>query len=114
MICLSFFSIFSTVQSSQVSIHQLIKPTKLDELLWCFDATTLYPSAMWDESSIYLRIETGYAYTEDMNKELVEKINNQSFAQGSAILKTKLYNQKNYSFNIFLFKREKIKMKLIV
>ena len=27
---------------------------------------SLYPSAMWDESSIYPRIETGYAFTKDI------------------------------------------------
>ena len=30
-----------------------------------------------------------------MNDELVEKINNKSFTQGSAILKNKYYNPKN-------------------
>ena len=44
---------------------------------------------MWDENSICPRIETGYAYTRDMNDELVEKIINQIFTQGSAILKKK-------------------------
>ena len=50
---------------------------------------------MWDENSIYHTIETGYAYTEDMNDELVEKFNTGNFIQRSAILKTKLYNPKN-------------------
>ena len=50
---------------------------------------SLYPSAMWDENSIYPRIETGYAYTKDTNNELVEKINSGNFNQGSAILKIK-------------------------
>ena len=26
-----------------------------------FDSTSLYPSAMWDEKSVYLKIETGFA-----------------------------------------------------
>ena len=64
-------------------------------LLWDFDAVSLYPSAMWDEKSIYPRIETGYAYTRDMNNELVEKFNTGNFTQGSAILKIKYYNPKN-------------------
>ena len=50
---------------------------------------------MWDEKSIYPRIETGYAYTRDMNDELVEKFNNQSFTKGSAILKIKYYNPRD-------------------
>ena len=50
---------------------------------------------MWDKSSIYPKIETGYPFTPDMNNELVEKFNNQTFTQGSAILKMKYYNPKN-------------------
>ena len=47
---------------------------------------------MWDENSIYPRIETRYAHTKDMNCELDEKFGNQSFTQGSAISKNKYYN----------------------
>ena len=50
---------FINEKLSQLPIHQLIKQIKLDELLWDFDAVSLYPSAMWDENSIYPRIETG-------------------------------------------------------
>ena len=50
---------------------------------------------MWDEKSIYPRIETGYAYTRDMKDELVEKLNTVNINQGSAILKIKYYNPKN-------------------
>ena len=80
---------------SQLPIHQLIKQINLDELLWDFDATSLYPSAMWDEKSIYPRIETGYSFKRDMNKYLIHRFNNQTFTQGSAILKIKYYNPKN-------------------
>ena len=52
---------------------------------------------MWVENSIYPRIETGYAFTRDMNGELVEKFNNQTFIQGSAILKIKYYNPKKFN-----------------
>ena len=68
---------------------------ELVHLLWDFDANSLYPSAMWDEKSIYRRIETGYAFTKDMNDELVNKFNTGNFNQGSAILKIKYYNPKN-------------------
>ena len=50
---------------------------------------------MWDEKSIYPRIETGYAFSRDMNREIVEKFNTGNFTQGSAILKIKYYNPKN-------------------
>ena len=64
-------------------------------LLWDFDAVSLYPSAMWDPKSIYPKIESGYAFTKDMNDDLVEKFNNQTFTEGSAILKGKYYYPKN-------------------
>ena len=50
---------------------------------------------MWDEKSIYPRIETGYVFTEDMKNGLVEKFNTQTFNKGSAILKIKYRNPKN-------------------
>ena len=80
---------------SELRLHKIIKRIELIHLLWDFDAVSLYPSAMWDEKSIYPRIETGYAYTRDMINELVEKFNNQTFTQGSAFLKIKYYNPKN-------------------
>ena len=69
----------------QLPLHQLIKQIKLDELLWDYDAVSLCPSAMWDENSIYPRIDTGYALTPHMNEEFVQKFNTVYFNQGSAI-----------------------------
>ena len=71
---------------SQLPIHQLLKLLKLDELLWDFDAVSLYPSAMLDYKSIYLRIDTGYAYTEDIHDGLVKKVNTDNFTKGNALL----------------------------
>ena len=51
-----------------------------------FRCCHLYPSAMWDQNSIYPRIETGYASTRDMNDELDKKIKSGNFNQGNAIL----------------------------
>ena len=80
---------------SELRLQKIIKRIELIHLLWDFDAVSLYPSAMWDENSIYPRIEMGYAYTKDMNDELVEKFNNQTFTQGRAILKIKYYNPRD-------------------
>ena len=80
---------------SNLRLHKIIKRIELIHLLWDFDAVSLYPSAMWDPKSIYPKIETGYAYTNDMNNDLVEKLNNGKFNQGSAILRIKYYNPKN-------------------
>ena len=80
---------------SNLRLHKIIKRIELIHLLWDFDAVSLYPSAMWDPKSIYPKIETGYAFKREMNDELVAKFNNQTFTQGSAILKFKYYNPKN-------------------
>ena len=78
----------------ELPIHQFLQQNTLSDLLWDFDAVSLYPSAMSDEKSIYPKMETGYVFTTDMNKDLVEKYN-QTFTQGSAIVKIKYYKPKN-------------------
>ena len=76
-------------------IHKLLQELILNDLIWAFDAVSLYPSAMSDPETNYRKIQTGNAFTPDMNIELVEKFNNQTFTQESAILKIKYYNPKN-------------------
>ena len=80
---------------NNLRLHKIIKRIEFIHLLWDFDAISLYPSTMWDENSIYPRIETSYAFTRDMNDELVEKFNTGNFTQGSAILKIKYYNPRD-------------------
>ena len=70
-------------------IHQFLQQINLIDLLWDFDAVSLYPGVMSDESSICPRIETSYAYTPDKNSFRVEKNNNQTFTKGSAFSKIK-------------------------
>ena len=69
---------------------------------------------MWDEKSIYPRIETGHAFTRDMNDEIVEKFNTQTFTQGSTILKVKYYNPRNLFVQHLPVKERVKKLKLIV
>ena len=70
-------------------IHKLLQELSLNGLLWDYDAVRLYPSAMNDPKSIYPRIETGFACTPDINDDLVEKFNYQTFTLRSARLKIK-------------------------
>ena len=86
---------FINEKIGQLPIHQLLKRLSLIDLLWSFDGNSLYPSTMWDKMSIYPKIETGCAFPQEMNEELVEKYNNQTFTRGSAILKIEYYNPKN-------------------
>ena len=73
----------------------MVKQINLYELLWDFDALSLYPSAMWDEKLNCPRIETGYAYTTDIKDELIEKFNDGKQNQGSALLKIEYYLSQN-------------------
>ena len=41
--------IFINEKLGNLSIHQLLKQLKLIDLLWDFDCTSPYPSAMWDK-----------------------------------------------------------------
>ena len=93
---------------SELPIHQLLQKLGLIDLMGDFDCVSLYPSAMWDSKSTYPRIETGYAFTKNLNDELVEKFNNQTFTKISAILKVKYYNPKNLIVQHLPFK-EKVK-----
>ena len=88
-------NIYINEKIGEVPIQKILQELSLKDLLWVFNAVSFYPSAISDEKSIYPRTETGYAFTPDMNAELVEKFNNQTFTQGSAILKIKYYNPKN-------------------
>ena len=66
-----------------------------------YHANSLYPSAMWDEKSVYPKIETGFAFKPDKNNVHVEAFNNQTFNEDgdeSAILTIKYYNPPNLIF----------------
>ena len=67
---------------------------------------------MSDPESIYPPIETGYAFTPDMNEDFVNKFNSQTFTQGSAILKIKYYNPKNLIVQHLLVKEEEKKVEI--
>ena len=103
---------YNNKKLGELRLHKLIQRIELIHLLWDFDAVSLYPSAMWDEKSIYPRIETGYAYTRDMNNELVEKFNNQTFTQGSAILKIKYYNPRDLTVQHLPVKEKEKKIEI--
>ena len=61
---------------------------------------------MSDEKSVYPRIETGYAFTPDMNNDLAENFNNQTFTRGSAFLKNEYYNPINIIVQLITVKEK--------
>ena len=73
-------------------IHKKLQKLNLNDIMMDFDATFFYPSAMWDENSVYSKIETGFAFKPHMNNVYVEAFNNQTFNQDgdeSAIIRIK-------------------------
>ena len=81
--------------------HKKLQKLDVNDVMMDFDATSLYPSAMWDEKSVYPKIETGFAFKPHMNNVYVEAFNNQTFNQDgdeSAILRIKYYNPPDLIF----------------
>ena len=82
-------------------IHKELSKLDLNKTQMDFDATSLYPSAMWDEKSVYPKIETGFAFKQHMNDIYVEAFNNQTFNEDgddSAILTKNYYNPPDLIF----------------
>ena len=76
-------------------IHNQLSKLKLNKTQMDYDATSLYPSALWDEKSVYPKIETGFAFKPHINDIYVEAFSDQTFNEivdGSAILTIKYYN----------------------
>ena len=94
-----------------LSIHKELSKLDSNKTQMDFDATSLYPSAMWDENSVYPKIETGFAFKPHMNDVYVEAFNNQTFNEDgdeSSILTIKYYNPPDIIFQPLPVK-EKVK-----
>ena len=81
-----------------LSIHKELSKLDSSKTQMDFDETSFYPSAMWDENSVYPKIETGFAFKPHMNHVYVGAFNTQTFNQDgdeSAILRLKYYNPPN-------------------
>ena len=63
---------------SKLTVHQKLKQLFLNGV--GMDATTLYPSAMWAEKSVYPKIESGFLKPH-MNVVYVAAFNDQTFNQ---------------------------------
>ena len=77
---------------NMLPIHKELFKLDSNQTQMDFDATSLYPNAMWDENSVYPKIETGFAFKPQMNKTYVEAFNKETFNQDgdeSAILTIK-------------------------
>ena len=83
---------------NMLPIHEQLSKLDLNKTQMNFDATSLYPSAMWDQNSVYPKIATGYAFKPHMNDLFVNDFNNQNYNQDgndSALLKKVLQSSKS-------------------
>ena len=89
---------------SKLPIHEKIRNLNHINIMLDFDATSLYPSAMWDIASVYPKKESDFGFGPHMNSFYVEVFENQTYNQDgneNAILKNvKIHLISN--FNIFL------------
>ena len=84
-----------------LSIQKELSKLDLKKIQMDFDATYLYPSATWDENSVYPKIETGYAFQPHVDDVFVNEFNIQTFNQDdneSGILRLKYYNPPDLLF----------------
>ena len=101
----------SNKELNKLLIHKKLQKLNQNDVMMDYDATSLYPSAMWDENSVYPKIESGFAFKPHMNNVYIEAFNNQTFNQDgdeSAILRRKYYNPRNLIFQ-HLPVKEKVK-----
>ena len=95
----------------KISIHKELSKLDLNKTQMDFDASSLYPSAMWERISVYPKIETGLVFKTHMNDVCVEAFNNQTFNEAgdeSTILTIKYYNPLDLIFQHLLIE-EKVK-----
>ena len=59
---------------NMLPIHKKLSKLDSNKTQMDFDATSLYPSAMWDQNSVCPKIETGFAFKPHMNDFYVESI----------------------------------------
>ena len=96
---------------NMLPVHKELFKLDSNKIQMDYDVTILYPRAMWDEKSVYPKIETGFAFKPDMNDVYVEAFNNQTFNQDGdefVILRIKYYNPPNVIFQ-HLPVKEKVK-----
>ena len=80
---------------NKLRILKKIQKQNIIYVMMDFDATSLDPSAMWDEKSVCPKTESGFLCKPHVNNIYVEAFNNQSFdkhGNESAILKIIYYH----------------------
>ena len=59
---------------TKLPLHKKLQKLNLNDVVMNFDATSLYPSATYDENSVYPKIATGFAFKPHTNYVYVEAL----------------------------------------
>ena len=106
---------YDSKKLNKIPIHKKMQKLNLKDVMMDFDAASLYPSAGWDEKSVYPKIETGFAFKPHKKNVYVKAFNDQNFIEDgdeSAILKVKIFTiHLILYFNSYLLKRKLKKLK---
>ena len=90
---------------SILTIQEKIKTLNLDDVMMDFDASSLYPCAMWDEQSVSDEtIESGFSFKPHLNDVYLETFNNPSWNQvgkESAVLTIEYYSPSKLIFQLW-------------
>ena len=78
------------MKNQVIYLYQKLGNLKNNFLLLDFDANGLYPTAMSDKQSVYLKIETGYAFTKDMIDDFVNALR-KKFGKKQCCTKNKIF-----------------------
>ena len=92
---------FFNSKVNSLAIHEQLSELGLNITQMHFNAISLYPFAMCDNTSVYPKKEQGFVFKPHLNDFYLEAFNNQSFNQNgneSAILNLKYYNPANLIF----------------
>ena len=107
---------FINKKHNMLAIYKELSKLKSNKTQMDHDATSFYPSAMWDENSVYPKIESGFAFKPNMNDIYVEAFNHKFFNQDgndSGILTISIPVHLILFFNIYQLKRKLKRSKLI-
>ena len=102
---------FINKKLNMLPIHKELPNIDSNKTQMGYDGNSLCSSAMWDENSVYPKIENGFAFAPHMNDVYVKLFNDQTFNEdgdGTAILTVKYYNPPNLIFQ-HLPVKEKVK-----
>ena len=100
----------STINLINYQNKKKLQKLNVNDVMMDFDATSLYPPAMWGEKSVCPKTETGFAFKPHKNDVYVKSCNDQTFNQHcveSATLNIMYYKPPHLTFQ-HLPVREKV------